>query len=350
VATEDVSELLTIGQLHDRAVSLLPPEVYDYASGGAGTETTMRNNRAVLDRIRFRPRLMVDVEHRSTATSFLGVDLALPLMFAPVGSIAIFDPGGAATVAQVAQAKGISSFVPTIARPSLEEVASEAPGPLFFQLYVRGGRGWLDELVGRVEEAGYRGIAVTVDHDVDARRERDLVNRFSRTSLHGSSPNVPAAEDGWAHAARFGWDDFAWLRGRTTLPLMLKGISTADDALRSVDAGADAVYVSNHGGRALDHLPSSAELLAEVAPAVGGRVPVLADGGIQHGADIVKALCLGATAVLVGKLQCWALGAGGRAGLERAVDLLAAEMSVAMGLLGVDAVAGLGPDRIDWPR
>jgi isopentenyl diphosphate isomerase/L-lactate dehydrogenase-like FMN-dependent dehydrogenase len=343
------SEILTIGQVLERAPASVPREVYDYASGGAGNETTMRRNREVLDLVRFRPRLLVDVEHRSTATSFLGVELAFPFLFAPVGSIAIFEPGGAATVAAVAHAKGISSFVPTIAQPSLEEVVAASPGPLFFQLYVRGDREWLAELVGRVEAAGYRGIALTVDHDVDARRERDIVNRFSRTRLHGTSPNVPAAEDGWRHAARFDWEDFAWLRERVSLPLMLKGVSTGEDARRSIDAGADAVYVSNHGGRALDHLPASMEILADVAPAVDGRVPILVDGGVQSGADIVKALCLGATAVLAGKLQCWALAVGGRAGLERVTDLLALETSIAIGLLGVQDVSELGPDRIDWP-
>lgn len=342
----EADELLTVDDIYELAREHFPREVFDYASGGAGTETTMRRNREALDAIEFRPTLLQNVEHRSTSTSFLGVQLSVPLMFAPVGSIAIFDEGGATTVAAAARERGIASFVPTIARPSLEDVARDAGTSVFFQLYVRGDRDWLDDLVGRVESAGYAGIAVTVDHDIDARRERDIRNRFSRTSLHGTSPNLGAGSEQWVHAARFSWQDFDWLRRRTSLPLMLKGVTTGADAVRSLDHGADAVYVSNHGGRALDHLPPAVEVLDEVCRAVQKRAPILVDGGILHGSDIAKALALGADAVLVGKLQCWALGLAGQAGLERVVDLLTLELKIAMGLLGVRDVSELGREHL----
>lgn len=344
----DPQDLLTIGQIHDEARRLLPREVYDYASGGAGDEATLRRNREVLQRIWLRSRLLRDVAACSTATTVLDVPLSLPVLFAPVGSIAIFDEGGAATVAAAAHAAGTASFVPTVARPSLEEVAARSGGPLFFQLYVRGDRSWTADLVARVEAAGYRGICVTADLDVDARRERDILNHFSRTALHGRSPNLGAPAEDWSHARTWGWADFDWLRSQTRLPLMLKGVMTPEDALTSLDHGADAVYVSNHGGRALDYLPSTMEVLAPISDAVARRAPILVDGGFQHGSDVVKALSLGATAVLIGKLQCWALAAAGRAGLERALELLRQEMLVAMGLLGVTAVDGLTPECLAW--
>jgi isopentenyl diphosphate isomerase/L-lactate dehydrogenase-like FMN-dependent dehydrogenase len=344
----DVADLLTIDEFYEAAQRNVSTEAFDYASGGAGTENTMRRNREALQNLYFRPKLMRDVSERSTVTEFLGVPLSVPLLFAPVGSIAIFERGGASAVAGAAHTTGIASFVPTIARPSLEEVARDTDGPLFFQLYVRGNRGWLDSLVGRVEDAGYRGICVTVDHDVDARRERDIRNRFSRTALHGSSPNLSGASEQWHHAAVWGWSDFDWLRKRTALPLMLKGVTTAQDARQSVERGADAVYVSNHGGRALDHLPATIEVLEGIAQEVGGQAPLLVDGGIMHGSDIVKAIALGATAVAIGKLQCWALAAAGRPGLERVVGLLREEMSIAMGLLGITDVSGISRSTVSW--
>jgi isopentenyl diphosphate isomerase/L-lactate dehydrogenase-like FMN-dependent dehydrogenase len=345
---EDARDLLTVDAVHAEARRRLPREVYDYASGGAGEERTLRRNREILERIFLRPRLMRDVDERSTATSFLGVPLSLPVLFAPVGSIAIFDDGGAATVARAAHAAGTASFVPTIARPSLEDVAARSDGPLFFQSYVRGDERWVDDLVARVEEAGYRGIAVTVDLDVDARRERDILNRFSRTALHGVSPNLGAPVEDWGHAGRWTWSDFDRLRRRTSLPLMLKGVMTPEDAKRSLEHGADAVYVSNHGGRALDYLPSTLEVLGAIREAVGERVEIVTDGGMLHGADVVKALALGANAVLIGKLQVWALAAAGQTGLERVLEILRQEMSIAMGLLGVTEVAALDRSCLAW--
>lgn len=235
-----------------------------------------------------------------------------------------------------------------MAQPSLETVAAGTTAPLVFQLYVRGGQDWLAQMIGRAEGAGCAALCLTVDAPVYGRRERDLLNRFSSAAAvdrpNFKEPGVPSQIA--PEQAKFTWDHVAWVRQQTRLPLILKGIMTAEDADLAVQHSVDAVYVSNHGGRQLDHSPGTLDILEEVAPVVRGRCPVLVDGGFVRGTDILKALALGATAVGIGKLQGIALAAGGTDALIRTLDILREELTVDMALLGCDRLSALSADHV----
>lgn len=342
-------DLQTIPEIVAAARERLPQHVWDYSCGGAESEVTLRRNRTAFESIAFRSRVLRDVSRRDTSTSFLGIPLSLPVMLAPVGSIALFDPDGALACARAAEQVGTSAFVGTLASPSLEDVAAGSKAPLFFQLYVSGNRDSTLQLIRRAETSGYRGICLTVDSAVYGRRERDIHNRFQPRER--DKPNVPdiapdhAPVSGSAafHRAASTWADVEWMRSATGLPLMLKGIMCAEDARLAVDHGVAAVYVSNHGGRQLDHNAATLEVLPEVVEAVSGRAEVLVDGGFMRGTDVLKGLGLGARAVLVGKLMAWGLAAGGVPGLVRSLELLRMEMSMAMASVGVSTVADLSP-------
>ncbi len=298
-----------------------------------------------MERWVFRPKVLVDVRHRDLSTTFLGHRLSLPVMLAPIGSIEFFHPDGALAATRVAGRVGTIAFVSTMARPGLEVVAASAEGPLVFQLYVRGDRDWVAAIVRRVEDAAYVALCVTVDSAVYGRRERDLHHRFSpRERLE--CPNVDAALMNEEYQSGWTWQDLAWLRRTTRLPLILKGVLTPEDALRAVEHGVDVVYVSNHGGRQLNHAPATIEVLGEIAQAVAGRAELLVDSGFIRGADVLKGLALGARAVLIGKLQAWGLAADGEAGLERALALLGEEISTTLALIGVPKVFDLGPESV----
>ena len=340
-----MGEFLTIPEIIEAAQAKLPQALWDYASGGAETEATLRRNRSAMERWVFRPKVLVDVRQRDLSTTFLGHRLSLPVMLAPIGSLAFFHQEGALAVARVAARMGTIPFVSTMASPGLEEVASGAKGPLVFQLYVRGDRDWVAGVVRRAERAGYAALCLTVDSAVYGRRERDLRNRFfPRQALE--RPNVGAAMMEEEYQAGWSWEDLAWLRESTRLPLILKGLLTPEDAVRAVEHGVDVVYVSNHGGRQLDHAPASIEVLGEIARAVVSRAELLVDSGFVRGTDVVKGLALGARAVLVGKLQAWGLAADGEAGLQRALELLQDEISTTLALLGVRKISDLGPECV----
>lgn len=321
----------------------LPRPVRDYVEGGTEKERTMRRNLSALDRILLRPRILRDVTQRSTATRFVGVDLATPVMPAPVGSVAILDEGGTVASARGAHRAGTASIVPLAGRPSLEDVAAETDGPLFLQLYVWGDRPWLAEAMRRAQDAGYAGICVTVDRSVDVMMRRSIRNDFAPGTAHGPPPGVEIPADARLHAQRWDWDELEWLRQSTDLPIVLKGVMSPADADRAAGAGVDAVYVSNHGGRALDSLPSTIEVLPSITDAVAGRADIAVDGGFTCGTDVVKALALGADVVLVGRLHCWALAIGGAEGVAHTLRLLSEEVSQALALLGADSVSALDP-------
>jgi len=331
----------TIGEVIDAARDRLEPDVWDYCAGGAGTEATLRRNRAALDALLLQPRVLRDVSACRTQTSFAGIPLALPMMLAPVGTISLFDAGGAATCARAAARAGTAAFVGLLSVPALEDVAAAANAPLIFQLYVRGDRGWTLDLARRAEAAGCRALCITVDSPVDGRRERDLRNRFDRRSRQ-ERPNLGAAYARRDLQATLTWDDVEWLAARTPLPLVLKGITSPADARAAADAGAAAIVVSNHGGRQLDHQLSSIEALGPVLEAAGDRLEVAVDSGFERGTDVVKALALGARAVLIGKLQCYALAAGGEDALVETLELVAEEIRTTLALLGA-----CGPDELD---
>lgn len=346
-----MDEWATIGEVIDSARASLGPRLWDYSAGGAEDEVTLRRNRRGFEDIAFAPRILRGAANPDLSTSLLGRALELPLMFAPIGSIAQFDPAGALAPARVAGRMGMASFVGTLAAPSLEEVATEAPGPLFFQMYMYGDRSWAADLVARVEAAGYSALCLTADVAAYGRRERDLRNRFSpRDSVE--RPNLTALGGGPEtvlndrYNAQFTWSDLAWLRDVTSVPIMVKGVLSAEDAVLCAEHGVDVVYVSNHGGRQLDHTPAAIEVLPEIVKAVQGRAEVVIDSGFLRGTDVLKALALGAKAVGLGKLMAWGLAAGGEEGLETVVTILRYEMSTAMTNLGVASVAELSGAHI----
>jgi isopentenyl diphosphate isomerase/L-lactate dehydrogenase-like FMN-dependent dehydrogenase len=339
------SPFATVAEVIEAARARLEPDVWDYSAGGAGSEATLRRNRAALDALALEPRVLRDVSGRSARTTFLGMPLALPVMLAPIGTISLFDAGGAATCARAAQRAGTAAFIGLLSVPSLEEVAAAASGPLVFQLYVRGDREWTAALAERAEAAGYAALCLTVDSAVDGRRERDLRNRFNRAGRQ-ERPNLGSAYARRDLQATLTWDDVEWLAGRTRLPLVLKGITGAADARAATEAGAAGIVVSNHGGRQLDHQLATIESLDRVLDAVGDQLEVAVDSGFQHGTDVVKALALGARAVLVGKLQCWALAAGGEDALVRTLALLGDEILTTLALVGVSHPGDLGREHV----
>jgi glycolate oxidase len=316
----------------------LPQALWDHLSGGADSETTLARNRQGFDHLALRQRVLVDVRNIDLGTTILGQKIASPVFFAPVGGFVGFvHPEGACNVARAAIARGTTAFISTAAKPSLEAAAAAVEEPLIFQLYVRADRKWVEDILDRAKAAGYRALCVCVDRNYYGRRERDIISRANVREGFGD-PSYQMA---------LSWKDLVWMKARMKLPLIVKGVATAEDARLSVEHGADVVYVSNHGGRQLDQGQGTIEVLPEVVEAVGGRAEVLFDGGILRGTDVVKALCLGARAVGIGKLLGWGLAAAGEAGLVRMHELLDLEIRTALGLMGVTSLAQLNPS---WVR
>lgn len=316
----------------------LPPELWDHLSGGADSETTLRRNRFGLDSLALRQRVLVNVADVDIRTTLLGQTLATPVFLAPVGGfLGMCNPQGAIPVARAAVAKNTTAFISTAVKPGYQEAQQAVSESLIFQLYVRSGRDWIEETLDKAKGAGYRALCVTVDRAWYGRRERDLISRAAVREGFGD-PRFQAS---------IVWSDLVWMKERMGGPLVVKGIATGEDARLAVDHGADCVYVSNHGGRQLDHGQGSIEVLPEVVEAVAGRAEVLVDGGILRGTDVIKAIALGAQAVGVGKLLGWALAAGGQAGIERMLELLEIEIKTALGLMGLTSLADLNPS---WVR
>jgi glycolate oxidase len=316
----------------------LPQDLWDHLSGGSDSETTLARNRMGFDRLALRQRVLVDVRNIDIGTSILGQKIASPVFFAPVGGFVGFvHPEGGRNVARAAVARRTTAFISTAAKPSIEAAAEAVQEPLIFQLYVRADRKWVEDILDRARAAGYRALCVCVDRNYYGRRERDIISRANVREGFGD-PTFQMA---------LSWKDLVWMKARMKLPLIVKGVATAEDARLAVEHGADVVYVSNHGGRQLDQGQGTIEVLPEVAEAVDGRAEILFDGGILRGTDVVKALCLGARAVGVGKLLGWGLAAGGEAGLIRMHELLDLEIRTALGLMGVTSLSQLGPQ---WVR
>jgi len=308
----------------------LPQDVWDYLTGGAESETTMRRNRMGFDTLALRPRVLIDVSKIDTSTTFLGQKLRIPVMMAPIGSLQTITPEGGVAVAKAAAEFGTMNFVSSVTQPTLEEIAASTNHPKIFQLYIRGGLDWCAEIVGRVKQAGYIALCLTVDTALYSRRERPLLNRWQ--------PPSRRTESGRIFQAMLTWEMADAIKKIAGMPLIIKGIATAEDAKIAVEHGVDVIYVSNHGGRQLDHGRGTIETLPEIVEAAAGKAEIVLDGGVTRGTDIVKALALGAKAVTIGKLQGWGLGAGGKAGLMRVLELLEEELIVDMGLLGVTRV------------
>jgi isopentenyl diphosphate isomerase/L-lactate dehydrogenase-like FMN-dependent dehydrogenase len=282
------------------------------------------------------------------SVELFGRKASLPVFLAPIGSLALFDSDAALASGRAASSTGIPMFMSLMAQPTLETVAREVSSPLIFQLYVRGDETWLAQMIDRAEAANCAALCLTVDAPVYGRRERDLVNRFSSAAAvdrpNFNEEGIPSQIA--PQQAALTWKTVQWLRRRTRIPLVLKGIVMPEDAALAAEHGVDAVYVSNHGGRQLDHAPGALDLLEEVVSTTRGKCAVLVDGGFVRGTDVLKALALGAKAVGLGKLQGLALAAGGAEGLTRAIGILREELSVTMALLGCDRLSALGPDYV----
>ena len=308
---------------------------WDYLVGGSESETTLLRNRLAFDRIAFRPRVLVDVTNMDTSTNFLGHQMRIPVMLAPIGSLQLFNPEGGAACTRAAAEFGTMHVVSTVTEPSLEEIAAAADNPKVFQLYVRGDWGWVEEIIARVKEAGYMGFCVTVDLAHYSRRERPMLNAWQPPTRR--NPRDPS------YQAALTWESMDRMKELVGMPFMVKGIATAEDAALAVEHGVDVIWVSNHGGRQLDHGLGALDVLPEIVDAADGKADIIMDGGIQRGSDVVKALALGAKAVAIGKLQGWGLAAAGQEGVVRVLEILEDELISAMGLLGVTSIDQLGP-------
>lgn len=351
---------LNLGEIELAARERLTPLAYDYYVGGANDEVTLRENRAAFERLALRYRVLVDVRHRSTSTTVLGTPVEFPVLVAPTAFQRLACDDGELATARAAQAAGTIMILSTASTCTIEDVGAVG-GRLWFQLYVYSDRGLTKALVERAEACGMAAIVLTVDAPVLGRRERDLRNRFHlpdgvRLANVPSSGSVPLptghGESGLANHFASGidagltWRDVEWLRSITKLPVLIKGVVRGDDAVRAVDHGVAGVIVSNHGGRQLDTAIASIRALPEVADAVAGRAEVLLDGGVRRGTDVIKALALGARAVLVGRPVVWGLAAAGEAGARRVLDLLRAEVDLAMALCGCPTIADISRDLV----
>jgi glycolate oxidase len=340
MSEQAAAQFLTLHEIVVAARANLAPGPWSYLIGGTETETTVRRNRLALDSIALRPRVLRDVSAVDPGATFLGRAVRLPVMVAPVGGMESFAAEGAAAAARAAARFGVPLMLSSVCQPGLEATAAAAADSLrVFQLYVRGDDAWVDDWGRRAREHGFSAFCFTVDSAYYSRRERDLIGRFAK-------PWRATAAAGMQYQAALSWDQVKRFRDRHDLPLVLKGIATAADAELAVRHGVPVIYVSNHGGRQLDHGLGSAAVLPEIVAAVGGRAEVWVDGGFMRGSDVVKAIALGARCVGLGRLACLGLAAAGVAGLVRALELLEEEIRVCLGLLGVTSLADLTPAHV----
>jgi 4-hydroxymandelate oxidase len=355
-----LDRLLTVDDFEAAAATVLPRMALDYYRAGADEERTLRENRRAFRRWEIWYRVLVDVAERSLDATLLGAGVSAPIVIAPTAYHRLAHPDGELATARGAAAAGALYVVSTLATTRLEEVSAASSAPKWFQLYVHKDRGLTRSLVERAEGSGYRAIVLTVDAPILGRRLADERNGFSLppglTMANLTSPaglgatleeqSMLARYVASRHDASLTWDAVDWLRGLTSLPVLVKGIVRGDDAARAIDHGAAGVVVSNHGGRQLDGAPASIEALPGVVAAVAGRCPVLFDGGVRSGTDVLKALALGAAAVLVGRPILWGLAVGGEEGVARVLSLLQHELSTAMALAGCRSLADIGPDLV----
>jgi 4-hydroxymandelate oxidase len=346
----------------------LSREAYDYYAGGAHDEVSVRGNRAAYDRLSIAYRVLVDVSRRDMTASVLGQTLSMPMLVAPTAFHRLATPEGEVATARAAGRAGTAMILSTLSTSTVESVVAAASGPVWFQLYVYRDRGATEGLVRRAEAAGCRALVLTVDAPLLGRRERDVRNRFrlppglavANLLPEGYGDMPPAAADSGlaAYVASFldpslSWRDVAWLRSITSLPLLVKGIVRPDDALRAAEAGVAGLVVSNHGGRQLDTSPATLDVLPEVVDVLaahGHRIEVLMDGGVRRGTDVLKALALGARAVLVGRPVLWGLAADGEAGVVAVLRLLRDELDLAMALAGAPTLAEITRDLVRRTR
>ena len=327
-------EFQNLHELIRKARSNLNQNSWDYIVGASETETTMRRNRMALDEIAFRPRVLRNVAKVDASVELFGRKLRLPVVLATVGALELFDPGAAASVSRAAGSFGAAHMLSSVSEPGLEKTAAAAPDALrMYQLYVRGGDAFVEDCAARAVANGYAAFCLTVDTAHYSRRERDIAKRYVRAS------RVRATGGDFQKGLE--WRTVKLIKDKFKLPLVLKGIATAEDAAIALDHGVDWIYVSNHGGRQLDHGRGAMHVLPEMVDAVAGRAKIMVDGSFCRGSDIVKAIALGADLVGFGRLQCWALAAAGENGVLRMLELLEDEVIRCLGLLGVTNFAEL---------
>ena len=378
--------VINIEDLRRAARQRLPRVAFDYIDGGAEREFTLRENCRAFEMVTFRPRSAVATQECRLQTTVLGTPLALPLLLAPVGSSRLFYPRGEAVAAEGAGNAGTAYILSTLSGCRLEEVKTASKGPVWYQLYLVGGRDVAKGAIERARAAGFSALVITIDTPVAGLRERDLRNGMTRlvsrrfwsmlpvvsqflarprwlagflsdgglmafpnVVLPGVGPMSYADVGAALEQSMVAWDDLRWIREIWKGPIVVKGVLTREDARRAVAEGADAVVVSNHGGRQLDGVAATLRVLPEVVAAVDGQIEVLMDGGVRSGSDIVKALCLGARAVLVGRAYAYGLGAAGAAGVARSVEILRTDLIRTLKLLGCASVAELDRSYVDIP-
>jgi L-lactate dehydrogenase (cytochrome) len=379
--------VVSIADLRTIAKRRVPSAVFDYLDGGAEGEVTLRENCRVYEDITFRPRHAVAFSSCNLCTRVLGFDLALPFLLAPVGYSRLMHPTGEVAAARAAGNAGTAYILSTISGHKLEDVKAASKGPIFYQLYLMGGRAAAEAVIDRARVAGFSALVVTIDTAVSGIRERDFRNGMKELvsgTIFEKLPYLPQilSHPGWLvdylrdggtpplpnvvvpdkgpmplvditaalAASTVTWSDLTWIRQHWRGPIIVKGVLTADDGRRAVDEGAAAISVSNHGGRQLDCVPASLRALPEVVKAVGGQTEVLMDGGIRRGTDIIKALCLGARAVLCGRAYAYGLAAAGEAGVNRAIEILRADLDRSLRLVGCASVTELDRSYVNIPQ
>ncbi len=354
-----MTEPLNLREYEAIARERLPQQVYDYYAGGAGDEVSIRESANAWSSVRLRPRVLVDVSSCETRTTILGKPVSMPVLTAPCALNALADPQGELAVARATADAGVIQVLSTVSAFSVEDVAAASGGTRWFQLYCYRDRGVTKELVERVEGAGYAALCLTVDVAVPGVRERDARNRFKIPPMMrlANFSHVMADSDDGSAIERYAsqqfdpsltWDSLEWFRKITRLPIVVKGVLTAEDAQLAVVHGVDGVVVSNHGGRQVDGTVTTCEALPEVVDAVDGKVEVFVDGGIRRGTDVLKALALGARAALIGRPYLWGLAADGEAGVARVLQLLHGELQTAMALTGCPAIKDVSRALVRW--
>src|SRR5216117_3356731 len=378
--------VVNIEDLRRAAKRRLPRVVFDYIDGGAEAEQTLRANCRAFETVTLRPRCAVATPACDLRATVIGAPLSMPLILAPIGSSRLMYQRGEEAAARAAGRAGIIYTLSTLSGCRLEDVAAASKGPVWYQLYLVGGRDCALAAIERARNAGFSALVVTIDTAVAGMRERDIRNgakellsgrfgamlpfvnqlltkprwlaafladgglmKFANVIIPGKGPMLYADVTTALEQAAVSWQDLNWIRDAWRGPIIIKGVHTGEDARRAIDAGADALVVSNHGGRQLDGVAPSLQMLPEVLSAVGDRTEVLMDGGIRRGSDIVKALCLGARAVLAGRAYAYGLGAAGEAGVTRAIEILRTDLIRTLKLLGCASIADLDRSYIDVP-
>jgi isopentenyl diphosphate isomerase/L-lactate dehydrogenase-like FMN-dependent dehydrogenase len=379
--------VVCVADLRPIAYRQVPKSVFDYLDGGAEGEVTLRENCRVFEDVTFRPRHAVAVSASDLHTRVLGFDLSLPFLLAPVGYSRLMHPSGEVAAAHAAGKAGTAYILSTISGHKLEDVKAASSGPVFYQLYLMGGRGAAEAGIARAHAAGFSALVVTIDTPVAGIRERDFRNGMKELLSGGPLQKIPflpqiLSRPGWV--ARFlldgglptlpnvvvpgrgplpltdvaaslaestvTWADLRWIREVWQGPIVVKGVLTGEDARRAIDEGAAAISVSNHGGRQLDCVPAALRVLPEVVKAVNGQIEVWMDGGIRRGTDIIKAICLGARAVLCGRAYAYGLAAAGEAGVNRAIDILRTDLDRTLKLLGCSSLSALDRSYVNVPK